>query len=99
MSSPVIMYDVLEGIVPIELSLCLEDLMDKRYFTIDLLNQAIRCFKYSLSDKADCPQVTGKGFASNQTISGNAHENWCLIWLLPFLIGLRVMTLWIFPWL
>lgn len=39
--------------------------------------------------------MVGKGFATKQTIGGNAHENWCLIRLLPFFImSLRViMTL------
>lgn len=84
---PDIMHDVLEGIVPIELSLCLKDLIGKGYFTLDVLNQSIRLFKYSFSDKTDRPQLIGKGFASSHTIGGNAHENWCLIRLLPFLIG------------
>lgn len=82
-----IMHDLLEGIVPIELSLCLKDLIDKRYFTLNSLNRAIRRFKYSMSDQTDRPQVIGKGFATNQTIGGNAHENWCLLRLLPLLIG------------
>lgn len=32
---PDILHDVLEGIVPVELSLCLTDLISKRYFTLD----------------------------------------------------------------
>ncbi len=84
---PDILHDILEGIVPVELSLCLTDLIGKTYFTLDMLNQAIRCFKYSFSDKTDRPQVIGKGFSSKGTIGGNGHENWCLIRLLPFLIG------------
>lgn len=42
---PDILHDVLEGILPNELSLCLKDLIGKRYFTLDMLNQAIRYFK------------------------------------------------------
>lgn len=84
---PDILHDILEGIVPVELSLCLTDLIGKSYFTLDMLNQAIRYFKYSFSDKTDRPQVIGKGFSSKGTIGGNGHENWCLIRLLPFLIG------------
>ncbi|RXN31607.1 sterile alpha motif domain-containing 3-like protein [Labeo rohita] len=84
---PDIMHDVFEGVVPIELSLCLTDLIGKTYFTLDVLNHAIKNFNYTFADKTDRPQVIGKGFSTKGTIGGNAHENWCLIRLLPFLIG------------
>lgn len=29
-------------------------------------------------------------FASHKTIGGNAHENWCLLRLLPLMVGFRV---------
>lgn len=84
---PDIMHDVLEGIVPTELSLCLKDMIGKSYFTLDVSNRAIRYFNYTFTDKMDRLQVIGKGFSIKETIGGNAHENWCLIRLLPFLIG------------
>lgn len=59
---PDILHDILEGIVPAELSLCLTDLIGKRYFTRDMLNQTIRHFNYTFTDKTDRPQMTGKGF-------------------------------------
>lgn len=84
---PDILHDILEGIVPTEVSLCLSDLIGKNYFTLDVLNQAIRFFKYTFSDRTDRPQTIGKVFSIKGTIGGNAHENWCLIRLLPLLIG------------
>lgn len=84
---PDILHDILEGIVPTELSLCLKDMIDKGYFTLEMLNQAIRHFNYTFTDKTDRPQIIGKGFSAKRTIGGNGHENWCLIRLLPFLIG------------
>lgn len=36
---PNILHDVLEGIVPVEASLCLTDLIAKKYFTLDILNR------------------------------------------------------------
>lgn len=80
------MHDVLEGIVTIELALCLKALIGKTYFTLDVLNHAIKYFNYTLSDKTDKPQGMGKGFSTKGTIGGNAHENLCLIRLFPFLI-------------
>lgn len=66
---------VLEGIVPVELSLCLTELISKTYFTLDMLNYAIRSFTYIFTDKTDQPQTIGKGFSSKGTIGGNGHEN------------------------
>ena len=84
---PDIMHDILEGFVPTELSLCLSDLIGKHYFTLNVLNQAIRFFENTFSDRTNRPQMIGKGFSTKGTIGGNAHENWCLIRLLPLLIG------------
>lgn len=84
---PDLMHDLLEGIVPMELSLCLSDLISKGYFSLETLNQAIRSFPYTFTDKTDRPQPITKGFATKHTIGGNAHENWCLIRLLPFFLG------------
>lgn len=81
------LHDLFEGIVCTELSLFLKNLIGKRYFTLDTLNQTIRQFKYTFTDKTNCPQIIGKGFSTKGSISGNAHENWCLIRLLPLLIG------------
>lgn len=52
-----------------------------------MLNHAIRYFDYTFTDRTVRPQVIGKGFSTKKTIGGNAHENWCLMRLLPFLIG------------
>lgn len=87
---PDILHDVLEGIVPVELSLCLSELISQKFFSLDEVNQAIKTFDYSFSDKTDQPQTISKGFSAKGTIGGNGHENWSLIRLLPFLIGHRV---------
>lgn len=84
---PDILHDVFEGIVPVELSLCIKDLVAKKYITLDMLNEAIKSFPYTFSDKTDKPQVISKSFSSSDTLGGNGHENWCLIRLLPLLIG------------
>lgn len=82
-----ILHNILEGIVPTEVSLCLSDLIAKDYFTTDVLNHAIRFFKYTFNDRTDRSQMISKRFSTKGTIGGNSHENWCLIRLLPLLIG------------
>lgn len=84
---PDILHDILEGIVPTELSLCLTDLISKTYLTLDMLNQAIGYFNYTFTDKTDRPQMIGKESYTKGNIGRNNHENLCHIKLLLFLIG------------
>lgn len=84
---PDILHDFLEGVVPVELALCLQSFIAKKYVTLDSVNEAIRKFPYTFSDKVDQPQKIPKGFISKGTIGGNGHENWSLLRLLPLMIG------------
>lgn len=84
---PDILHDFLEGLVPAELSLCLKDLIAKKYISLESLNRAIRQFPYTFSDKADKPQIIPKTSFSRGTTGGNGHENWSLLRLLPLMIG------------
>lgn len=41
---PDILHNILEGIVPFELSLCISDLISNKYFTLETMNHAIKTF-------------------------------------------------------
>lgn len=84
---PDFLHDLLEGIVPFELSLCLKKLISNKYFTLDELNSAIQNFPYLFSDKTNRPYRIPPSFRINGTIGGNGHENWTLLRLLPLIIG------------
>lgn len=84
---PDVLHDLLEGIVPVELSLCLSKLIHDKYFTLAELNTAIQSFPYSFSDKTNKPQRLSQTFRVNGTIGGNGHENWTLLRLLPLIVG------------
>ena len=43
---PDILHDFLEGVIPFELSLCLQDLIKKKHISLETLNQAIKEFPY-----------------------------------------------------
>lgn len=87
---PDVLHDLLEGIVPGELALCFGLLIKKKYFSLEQLNRIIKNFPYKWKDKTNCPQGVPQTFASRKTIGGNAHENWCLLRLLPLMIGNKV---------
>ncbi|XP_070410625.1 uncharacterized protein [Nothobranchius furzeri] len=84
---PDIVHDLFEGIVPFELAVCLNILISKKYFTLEFLNTCILKFPLKWSDKKNRPHLIPHTYSSRKTVGGNAHENWCLIRFLPFLIG------------
>lgn len=87
---PDLMHDLMEGVIPIEMSLCINDLVSRKLISLESLNQAIKQFPYKFSDKVDQPQIIPGTFASKGTIGGNAHENWALIRLLPLMVGFDI---------
>lgn len=61
---PDIMHDLMEGVIPIEMSLCINDLVSRKLISLESLNQTIKEFPYKFSDKVDQPQVIPATFAS-----------------------------------
>ena len=87
---PDIAHDLFEGIVPVEISHCLTLLISKKYITLDDLNSSILHFPYKGTDKTNKPHPLPQNLSGRKSIGGNAHENWCLLRLLPFLIGPKI---------
>lgn len=61
---PDILHDLFEGIVPVELSLCISDLISNKYFSLETLNHAIKTFPYAFNDSTDQPQPSPLPMAS-----------------------------------
>ena len=85
-----IAHDLFEGIIPVEIALCLDVLISKKYFTLAHLNEAITAFPFKWTDKTNRPHLVPLTYTTRRTIGGNAHENWSLLRFLPLLIGARV---------
>lgn len=84
---PDILHDLFEGVVAVELSLCLKELIRKGFITFDGLNNRIKQFPYKFSDLVNKPQAITKTSLASGKVNGNGHENWALLRLLPLLIG------------
>ena len=84
---PDIVHDLFEGVVPVEIALCIGVLISKKYFSLNTLNELILNFPYKWGDRTNRPHIIPRTYASTKTIGGNAHENWNLLRLLPFIIG------------
>ena len=87
---PDVLHDVLEGIIPREMSLCLRVFIQSKFFTLEELNKCIKEFPYKWSDKRNAPQPVPVSFAARKTVGGNAHENWTLLRLLPLMVGSKI---------
>lgn len=87
---PDIAHDLFEGIIPVEIALCLTVLISKKYFTLANLNEAITTFPFKWTDKTNRPHLVPLTYTTKRTIGGNVHENWTLLRFLPHLIGTRV---------
>ncbi|XP_059180201.1 uncharacterized protein LOC131959109 [Centropristis striata] len=87
---PDILHDLLEGIVPIELALCIKEMIRLKFFTLEYLNQKITSFPYQHTDKVNRPKAIHKTFMTRGTIGGNGHENATLLRLLPLFVGNKV---------
>ena len=85
---PDIMHDMLEGVVPLEMSLVLKSLIDKGYFTLDDLNHTLESWNYGPLDKADKPVLIANTFG--ESLKQNAGRTWCLLRLFPLMVGSKV---------
>lgn len=87
--TPDVMHDLLEGICPYELKHILKALMNGRYLTLETLNERILSFNYGFSDSGSKPAEIGKNciYSSEGTIKQNAAEMWCLMRVLPLMVG------------
>lgn len=81
---PDLLHDLLEGVVPVEMALCLQDLIGKCYFSLDTLNGAIKQFQYKFSDRTDQPQPIPKSRENDHT--------WEILMLLKDIVELALSS-------
>ena len=80
-----IMHDLLEGILPYEMALLLQQLIAGGLLTVQQLNRIINSWPYGTLDKQNKPVAISVSFGDK--IKQNAARTWCLLRLLPLMIG------------
>ena len=87
--APDIMHDILEGVGPLEVKLILNTLIEQKHVTLDQINYRLTSFDYGFCDKANKPSVISKNDLRNPegAMRQSAAQMWCLIRLLPTMIG------------
>lgn len=86
--SPVvdIMHDLLEGVVPYELKLVLQKLINLGSFTLEDINNRLMCHDYGYLESRNKPCPLRLDLVGNK-IAQKAAQAWCLIRFLPVIIG------------
>lgn len=85
---PDIMHDLLEGVVPFEMSLVIKHCVSKGYFTVEEVNGIIASWNYGPLDKANKPVPISP--TVGETIKQNAGRMWCLMRLFPLMMANKV---------
>lgn len=85
---PCLAHDLFEGIVPYDLHLIFNYFTEeKKWFTRSYLNRTIASFHYKGTDARNKPNPMNVQTAK---LNGHATQNWCLLRLLPILIGHKI---------
>lgn len=87
---PCLGHDLFEGVVSFDLALCIDHLVNQeKQFTYTELNRRINQLKYLGNDARDKPVEVTPGTGK---LSGHAVQNWCLLRLLPLLVGEKIVS-------
>lgn len=85
---PCLGHDLFEGIVSRDLALCINHLVNQeKHFTYVEFNRSIGQFTYLGNEAHDKPPEFSPG---SEKLSGHAVQNWCLLRVLPLLVGDRI---------
>ena len=85
---PDVLHDVLEGVLPRTTCLMLRSfLIEKKYFSIDQLNHALRNFPYGHSDIKNKPSLIDIAHIKRLKLRQSASQLWQLSVTLPLAIG------------
>lgn len=83
---PDCMHDMLEGVIPIVLKVCLRGLIVDKILTTRIFNERLQQFKFGKNDSMNIPTLLAASFPKC-SISGSASQKWCLFRNLAFIIG------------
>ncbi|KAJ8018667.1 hypothetical protein HOLleu_43234 [Holothuria leucospilota] len=86
-----IMHDMLEGVCPFEVKLLLNYcIYVEHYISLEELNRRLKSFAYQLIDRKNKPSELTRSVLTNlgdHKLKQRASQMWCLVRMLPFLIG------------
>ena len=84
-----IMHDVLEGVIPLEMSLLLHHyIVTKKYFSLDDYNYRLAHFDYDYTETSKPPPITSRSvLIDRKQLKLSASQSLLLLRIFPFLVG------------
>lgn len=84
-----LLHDLLEGVVPYELKLLLNYLIENKYITVAIVNERINSFDFGYSELSDKPSLLDERVlkSNDQKIWQSASKMWLLAVYFPLLVG------------
>ena len=87
---PDVMHDILEGILPKMICLMLKAHIKKKFYTLKMLNHAVRNFNYGHAEVKDKPSQIDVAHINKGKLRQSAAQIWQLAVILPLAVGSRV---------
>jgi len=85
---PCLGHDLFEGVISYDLALFIKYFVKtKKWFTYNSFSHKVSSFSYCGSDVLDKPCTVS---CDGKRLGGNAVQNWCLLRLLPLIIGCQI---------
>ena len=81
------MHDLLEGVIPVTLKYVLRHFIRLHLFTVLDINDKIAESENLSHEKYKPQPLTNEMFSGKGHIKGNSSENWCLLRILPLIVG------------
>ncbi|XP_032366042.1 uncharacterized protein LOC116684672 [Etheostoma spectabile] len=87
--APDVMHDILEGVGGFEMKLVLNSLIEQKLITLEQLNYRLTSFDYGFCDGGNKPSAIKPQDLKNPdgALRQTASQTWCLLRLLPLMIG------------
>lgn len=87
--APDVMHDILEGVGGYEMKLVLNSLIEQKLLTLEQLNYRLTSFDYGFCDGHNKPSAIKPQDLKNPdgALRQTATQTWCLLRLLPLMIG------------
>lgn len=85
--APDLMHDILEGLIPLILSKLIVHCIQKKYFTLNTLNDAIAKFKYGYREMVNKPCPISMSSLYSGKIDQSASQLWLMAINFPLIVG------------
>jgi len=82
-----IMHDLIEGVARYDMALIVKNLIDLKFFSLEILNNRLELFDYGVTEIKNTPPKKNTTYLTNGSIIMSASEMLCLVRYFGLIIG------------